>query len=137
NTPGTPRAARDHDVVASRPESPACRQRLPAASRESQPLRAPWPSGLRSTRLLWSGNPGVPDLGRDVPLVVGEIVLLDRRDDRPVVADGAALEPPPAESDRLDRGSGNPDGREQMTLAAADDDVSTEAIPPQPSQERS
>jgi len=55
---------------------------------------------------------------------------LDQGDDRPVVAGAAMVKPPPTQVDRLQRGSGNPDRRKQVT-AAADGAVAGRPMAPQ------
>ena len=48
-----------------------------------------------------SGNASVFVRGRDPLFVFGEVAFFHRGDDRPVVADRAALDSPPPQSDRL------------------------------------
>lgn len=71
-------------------------------------------------------------LVRNVPLLIAELGFLDRRDDGPMMANRAMLNPPPAEPKRLQRSSGNPDGREKVTVPAADHDVATEPVASHP-----
>jgi hypothetical protein len=64
-------------------------------------------------------------LPRRTSLLVTEDGISDRCDDCPVVADRAVLNSPKAQPKRLHRGRRNPDRREQVALATADDHVST------------
>jgi hypothetical protein len=69
---------------------------------------------------------------RDVPLVLAEIGLVYWHDDSPVVTDRAPLNPPPAEPERLHRNRGNPEGGEKVAFSAADHDVASDSMAPQP-----
>src|SRR4051812_20620111 len=51
-----------------------------------------------------------------------------RRDERPVVADRAALEAPDPEPQRIERDARDPQRRERVALAAADRDLAGEAV---------
>jgi hypothetical protein len=61
-------------------------------------------------------------------LFFGEIGVAYGRHQRPVFADWAVLQPMPAKPHRLDRGTGDPDCREEMATPAVDDDIATEGI---------
>lgn len=81
---------------------------------------------IRACGLL--GKPRVAVLGSETQLVLTQVGMFDRADDRPVVSDRAALNPPPAQPDRLHRNARYPDRREQVTLAAANDRAGADAI---------
>src|SRR5262245_8275239 len=83
-----------------------------------------------------SEDPDVPVPVRGPPLALAELGFLDRRHDRPVVPDRAALESPPAEAKRLEGHAGNPERPEQVALAAADDQVAAERVAAQPHRKR-
>lgn len=71
-------------------------------------------------------------LARQERLLIGQVGFVDRSDDRAVMADRAILNSHPAEPQRFHRGTWNPDRREQMTSAAPDHDVATEAVSAKP-----
>lgn len=83
-----------------------------------------------------SGDPDVPVPVCHSPLARAQLGLLDRRHNRPVVSDWAALDSPPPEAKRLQRHARNPERPEQMTLPAANHQVATERIAAQPHGER-
>src|SRR6188472_3041023 len=89
--------------------------------------RARRPRAAAAHRGVALRDPGVPVPARAAPLAPGQVGLLDRSDDRPVPANRATLESPPAEAQRLDGSSRDPDRREQVSLVAADHDVSSHA----------
>src|SRR5262249_18328241 len=102
-----------------------CRYRTVTGN--SPPVHTAGPSPeSRAPAPLRDGD--VPDLVGPAPLARGEVGLLHRDDDRPMVADRAALDPPPPEPDRLDRDSGDPDGGEEGAAAAADDGLPADPI---------
>jgi len=65
-------------------------------------------------------------LGREPPIVVGQLRVLDRRDKRPVMPNGTVLVPRHPEANRLERHTWQPDRRKEMTFAAAYDGVSSD-----------
>ena len=67
-----------------------------------------------------------------VPLLVGEVAFIDRRNDGPVMSHRTVLNSPQAEAKRLDRHRGNPDRCEQVAIAAAHHDVATEPVASHP-----
>src|SRR5262245_8659218 len=84
--------------------------------------------------ILW--EPDVPPLAREPVLVLAELADPHRRDDRPVVPDRTALQPPPAQPYRLERHTRDPERREQMPLPAAHDDVAADRVAAQPHRHR-
>src|SRR5262245_54548405 len=62
------------------------------------------------------------------PIALGQVALSHRRDDRPMSAHRTTLEPPPAETKRLERDSRNPDRREEVAPSAADDQIGAKSI---------
>ena len=95
-----------------------------------QPARS-WSSGLRGSR-----DPDVSVLVRALALRLRQIRLPDGVHERPVAADRAALEAPPAQAERLDRRHRNPDRREHVAVAAADDDVAAQRVAAAPRDDR-
>src|SRR5262249_26576020 len=63
--------------------------------------------------------------------------FLHRRHDRPVPPDRTELDPPPAEPERLQRATRDPDRGEQMPAVAADEGLAPEAVAAHPGDERS
>lgn len=72
-------------------------------------------------------------LRREAALALGEPRCSDRRDQTPMAADWAVLSSPPAEPQRLDGSDGNPDRREEVTLAAPDHEIAAEPTAAHPS----
>lgn len=107
-------------------ELPRAAFRRPPVSRGSARDVVDRPSRLLASQLLGLRDPDVVALAGSAPLGVAESGLPDRCDDRPVMADWAVLNPPPAEPKRLERRGRNPDGGEQMALSAANDEVAAE-----------
>lgn len=85
---------------------------------------------------LGSGDPAVADLAGHAPLLLAEVELPDRGHDRPVVADRARLEAPGAEAQRLHGDPGDPDRREQVTIAAPDHDTAPQSVAASPERKR-
>src|SRR5262249_52884680 len=81
-------------------------------------------------------NADVASRVRALELAAAEVALADRRDERPVVADRAALDACHAEVDGLELDAGDPDRREQMPLATADDRVEAELVADRAARER-
>src|SRR5579864_5598519 len=111
-----------------------CPRRIPSSTarsfiRWSSFAFAAWlaTSEFSTTTPGGSGNADVVMRGRLLALIVAERVLSDGRDDRPVAAHRAVLEPPPAEPERLRRSAGNPDRREEVTPPAAHYEVAAQA----------
>jgi hypothetical protein len=78
-----------------------------------------------------SGKADVPVLSGGAKLLLTEVGLLYRLDNRPVLANGTVLEPPPQKPERLHGRSGNPDRRKQVAPAAPHNDVAEHPIPAQ------
>lgn len=94
-------------------------------------------SGAPQTGLIWPANcrlrkPNVVVLACRAPLLVTEIRLFDGSHNGPMMADRAVLNSPPGQAERLERDSRNPDGREEVAIAAADDDVAANSPTPRP-----
>jgi hypothetical protein len=86
---------------------------------------------LRPYSVTQSGDSNVMVLGRLLSLLVIQVRVLERRDQSPVMPDGAVLVPRFPEADRLERHSRNPDRREEMTSTAPDDGVTSQTgVPP-------
>ena len=83
-----------------------------------------------------SGDPDVPVVACDTPVLLGQIGFPDRGHDRPVLTDRTALISPPAQAKRLQGSSRDPDRREEVTLPAADHDVAWDPVPAQAHRER-
>src|SRR5690242_1810751 len=74
--------------------------------------------------------------GRGPALAGAQLGRLDGRDDRPVLADGTALQAPPEEARRLHRHARDPQRREEMALTAAHHEPAADREPAQPHRDR-
>src|SRR4051794_27279840 len=86
------------------------------------------PTCLGTTSSGGSRETDVVPRARGAPLRGGQRRLLHGNDDRPVVPDGAALDAPPPESQRLHRDEGDPERREEMASPTADNGVAADAV---------
>lgn len=77
---------------------------------------------------LESGQPNVFAPVRELLFVLAQFRRLDWRHEGPVTSDRAALDSPPAQPDRLHRYPWDPEGREEMTLPAANNEVAPQRI---------
>ena len=105
------------------PRRASTRARWPARSSSSSWRDSPQPRTASTAQSVSTGNADVPVLVRAPLLLLGQHGPLHRCHERPVPADRAALESPPAEPGRLHGRSRNPDRGEQMPLPAANDDI--------------
>ncbi len=79
-----------------------------------------------------SGDPNVPAPARGAALARAHRLRAQRRHDRPVMTDGAVLEPPGPEAERFHRRERDPQRCEDVAAAASDGDVPRELARAQP-----
>ena len=77
---------------------------------------------------LASGNADVVVFPGELAFLLGQVRFPDRNHEAPVLADRAALHPGHYQVQFLELDAGNPDGREQVALAAPHDGVSPQVV---------